>query len=396
MAVAYNPKIVTNGLVLYLDAANIKSYGGINYVSYSNYNSITWTNYFPTNATLTTGIVAPDGTATAVRITCTSGGNSLLRVAFPSFTPNGTSNWTVSFYVRKVSGSIGVTNFDLADATPSADYTSSLITGEWVRVQSSAVSTAVAKSFVDLLSDGARDYVLDFWGLQIEPAFSASQLTTTTGSVATANVNLWRDLTSNGLTGTFSNSPLYDGSNQGNLSFNGTNASVNLPNSSLLQFLNRNPYSFEVWVYPRTDTSASYPGFINRESNPGSGRDGYNIYYTKLGQTVGTNLVATERFGTGTQNSVGTTLTDAVFFNNWQCYCTTYNGTTLSFYRNGSLIGSIESTGNVTNTVQVVTIGQRGGIYSDSKIATTKFYNTALTATEVSQNFNALRSRYGI
>jgi hypothetical protein len=121
MAVAYNPKIVTNGLVLYLDAANIKSYGGINYVSYSNYNAITWTNYFPTNATLTTGIVAPDGTATAVRITCTSGGNSLLRVLLPSFTPNGTSNWTVSFYVRKVSGSIGVTNFDLADGTPNAD-----------------------------------------------------------------------------------------------------------------------------------------------------------------------------------------------------------------------------------------------------------------------------------
>jgi hypothetical protein len=302
----------------------------------------------------------------------------------------------VSFYVRKVSGSIGVTNFDLADGTPNADYTSSLITGEWVRVQSSAVSTAVAKSFVDLLSDGARDYVLDFWGLQIEPGFSATQLTTTTGSVATANVNLWRDLTSNGLTGTFSNNPLYDGSNQGNLSFNGTNASVNLPNSSLLQFLNRSAYSFEVWVYPRTDTSSNYPGFINRESNTGTGRDGYNLYYTKVGVAAGSNLVATERFGTGTQNSVGTTLTDAVFFNNWQCYCTTYNGTTLSFYRNGVLIGSIESTVNVTNTTQVVTIGQRGGVYSDSKIATTKFYNTALTATEVSQNFNALRGRYGI
>lgn len=219
----------------------------------------------------------------------------------------------------------------------------------------------------------------------------AGQITSYPGTGTT-----WTDLSGTGNSGTLVNSPLYSSANGGSLEFNGTNNYINVPSTSSLQFLNRAPYSFEVWVYPISDTSASYPGFINRESNPGTGRDGYNLYYTNLGVAVGSHLIATERFCTGTQISAGATYTDAVFFNNWQCYCTTYNGTTLSFYRNGVFVSSATSTGNVTNTTQNVTIGQRGGVYSNSRISNTKFYDRSLSADEVLTNFNALRNRYGI
>ena len=206
----------------------------------------------------------------------------------------------------------------------------------------------------------------------------------------------WTDLSSAGNNGTLVNSPTYSSTNGGSLEFNGTNNYINVPSTSSLQFLNRAPYSFEVWVYPIADNSASYPGFINRESNPGTGRDGYNLYYTNLGVAVGSHLISTERFCTGTQVSSGATYTDAVFFNNWQCYCATYDGTTLSFYRNGVFVSSATSTGNITNTTQNLTIGQRSGVYSNSKISTTRFYNRALSADEALTNFNALRGRYGI
>jgi len=209
--------------------------------------------------------------------------------------------------------------------------------------------------------------------------------------------NVWYDSSTTGLIGSPNNGVTYNSGNNGYFNFDSTRSqSISLPSNAALQFLNRLPYSFEVWVYPISDTSASYPGFIDRESNLGSGRDGYLLYYTKVGIAAGSNYVATERWGAGTVVNVGTTLTDAVFFNNWQCYCVTYDGTTLSFYRNGALVNSSASTANITNATKNVTIGVRGGVYSNSRIATTRFYNTSLTAAQVAQNFQALRGRYGI
>lgn len=206
----------------------------------------------------------------------------------------------------------------------------------------------------------------------------------------------WTDLSGNSINGTLINSPSYDSSENGSLSFNGTNSFISFSNTNTIHFLNRSPYSFEIWAYPRTNTTNAYPGFINRESNPGTGRDGYNFYYTKVGITSGFNYIATERFGTGTVTNNGLTLSDAVFFNNWHCFCVVYDGNNLILYRNKILINSLSSTHNITNTSASLTIGQRGGNYSDSKIPIVKFYNRALTLQEVSQNFDSTRSRYGI
>jgi hypothetical protein len=134
----------------------------------------------------------------------------------------------------------------------------------------------------------------------------------------------------------------------------------------------------------------------NPKSYPGSGRDGYNLYYTKVGVTSGFNYIASERFGTGTQVNVGLTLSDSNFFNNWHQFFVTYDGNTLRFYRNGIFVNSGASTSDITNTSQSLTIAVRGGNYSDSNISIVRFYNLALTSNEVQANFNALRGRFGI
>ena len=149
--------------------------GTTNLVNYSTYfasdSSPRWRNYFPATATITTGIDAPDGTNTAVRLTCNNTGNSLLRVEFDAFTPNGTDTYTASFYVRKISGTTANGNeltCDLHDGSPSTNYLPQLVTNQWVRIVVSGVPSNSLKSFFDLLSDRRNDYVLDFWGLQIE------------------------------------------------------------------------------------------------------------------------------------------------------------------------------------------------------------------------------------
>ena len=53
---------------------------------------------------------------------------------------------------------------------------------------------------------------------------------------------------------------------------------------------------------------------------------------------------------------------------------------------------------NITNSAQLI-IGEYqnlGGYKIYGKIPTMKVYNRALTATEVAQNFNALKGRFGI
>ena len=374
------PELPNRGLIIMLDAANIKSYGGINYVSYSNYDAATWSNIFPAYATLTTGIVAPDGTATAVRVTCTAGGNSLLRVAFPAFTPNGTSNYTASFYVRKVSGSTGVTNFDLADATPSADYTASLVTGQWVRIQASAVSTAVSKTFIDLISNGARDYVLDFWGVQVEPGLTATQLTTTTGSVATTNVPLWRDLVSSS-NATYNSTPQYS---NGALVFNGS-------------------YQYSITYDSRYNFNSEQTiGFWYKPTAAATRRNPYNQAYGG-GGTITHEIAGGFNYYCGTSGINGTPYSgfssSFTVVPNEIAYVTLVRSpSNITWYKNGVYSNTATNpygVGVVTGT-QNITIGYgyAGGVVGE--ISVMQIYNRALTDDEVLQNFNSLRGRFGI
>ena len=207
----------------------------------------------------------------------------------------------------------------------------------------------------------------------------------------------WTDLSGRGNTGTLTNGPTYSGSNSGSLSFNHTDLEyVSFSSSSSLQFLNRLPYTLEAWVYPtRNPGAANYTGIFDRESNAGSGRDGYNLYF--LGSAGTDTYFFTERFTSGSYNPVSVTLNQSVSVNNWHHIVGTYDGTTLTLYRNGSSVGTpVITTGNITNTSKTLTVGVRGGQYFGGNISNAKIYNRALSAQEIQQNFNATRSRFSI
>ena len=144
---------------------NLTTDNSVNLVQDYTYNSSTWT--LPLgNATLTSGIRAPDGSLNAVRMTCS--GSTLLRVTFYPFTPNGTDTYNVSFWVKLVSGTTGSCQCDLHDGIPTLVYTSELVLGEWVYISLSGVPSASAKSWFDLLNNATTDRILDFWGLTIQ------------------------------------------------------------------------------------------------------------------------------------------------------------------------------------------------------------------------------------
>ena len=76
------------------------------------------------------------------------------------------------------------------------------------------------------------------------------------------------------------------------------------------------------------------------------------------------------------------------------------SGNAIKFYVNGTLVNSVSGAGsNITSTSTTFFIGadtRNGSTVTNGDIPTVRMYSQALTATEVTQNFNAQKSRFGL
>jgi hypothetical protein len=267
----------------------------------------------------------------------------------------------------------------------------------WYRLSLTAVADQAGTAIMSIiwttpLAIGKRLYVS---GPQLTKKTGLTAYTPTTGSIITQSTTV-SDISNNNNTATIVNSPVYNSS--GYFSYDYTKSQqLTFANNPNLQFLGNSPYTLEAWIYPTRNPGASnYTGIFDRESNPGSGRDGYNLYF--LGGTAGaTTQITAERFSAGTASATWITLYESVSVNAWHHIVATYDGSLLRIYRNGLFVAaSGAATGAITNTVKTLTIGVRGGNRFDGRIGVTNIYNRALSAADIVQSFNALRGRYGL
>lgn len=186
MSIYHNPQIPGDGLFTIYDFKNKKTYSSAhNLVSYSTYNASTWSIINPdgwTGATVATNIADPFGGTDAVRVTGAGYGSYLLRVSIPSFTPNGTSSYTVSFYARLISGSTSLSS-DLNDGISVGNYFPQLVTNQWVRISYTGIPSATAMTFVDVVSNTVNTAVVDYYGLQVEQNSYVSEYVHTSGTI---------------------------------------------------------------------------------------------------------------------------------------------------------------------------------------------------------------------
>jgi hypothetical protein len=80
----------------------------------------------------------------------------------------------------------------------------------------------------------------------------------------------------------------------------------------------------------------------------------------------------------------------------WFYIGVSFDGTTRKIYSNNVLVASDTPSGhNVTSTtIQIAKV--YGTEYLQGDISLAKIYNRALTATEIFQNYNATKRRYGL
>jgi hypothetical protein len=215
--------------------------------------------------------------------------------------------------------------------------------------------------------------------------YDPSNLSSYSGSGTTIN-----DLSGNGLNGTMSNisftSPYF--------SYNGSSSQVSVADNSLLE-PGSGDWTMEVWV---NQTTSGNDVVLGKFDNGGVSADvSYSI------RTTGTAYFAQMGSGSGS----GSTL----FVNS-----TSYTGTldtwyqlvyvftnvaanTLQTFVNGSSIGTVShSLASILETSTNLYIGSyNNGEYPqwfDGKVGIVRLYSSALTSSEVLQNYNADKSKY--
>ena len=193
----------------------------------------------------------------------------------------------------------------------------------------------------------------------------------------------WTDLSGNGKHGTLINTPTYSSANGGHLLFDGTNERLDL--ASALNLSTNTGFTMCLFLQQTIpQTGAAWNYFFNR-IDPfieigtfGTGSTTFLFKDNTIPVDVNSGNVTTSwsyiAFGTNP-----TTRTPFIHRFNSSGYALTTSATAFS---NTTLSFSTMFTGPASNYA--------------AKVATIQAYNRTLTATEVTQNFNALRRRFGI
>jgi hypothetical protein len=185
------------------------------------------------------------------------------------------------------------------------------------------------------------------------------------------------DLSSSGNTGILTDGPAFSGLNDGSIVFDGVDDYINFGNNSTLQ---QNSGTLSAWV------KASSPGSVYRGII--AKRLAYGLFY------LNSVLIAYD-WVANTARSTGINIAD----NTWKNVVLTYqsgvsNGT--SIYINGVSV--------LTTTITIY--DQTANLYGGAEANATQFascqassfsmYNRALTQQEILQNYNATKSRFGL
>ena len=208
----------------------------------------------------------------------------------------------------------------------------------------------------------------------------------------------WTDISGRGNTGTLTNGPTYNNANGGSLTFDGTDDRVTITNPllpvtgnwTISQWCNFSSLNIDLGT---GSVAHLYTQYI---AVAGNGRIVFRIYndgsvINKLQLFLGSGSDYINQVING-----ATTINTNTFYN----FVASRNGSTFTTYINGVLEASSTLTGiNVTILQSTPEIG--GSVsgnfgWLNGKIFNTTIYNRALSAAEVSQNFNATRSRFGI
>jgi len=413
----YGPKIATNGLVLALDAADMNSYSPN--VMPNPTDIFAWCGSSGVNCTL-----SRDTTMTrqygSIPLKMVVSANDPYTSTYNSPTwnlaPAATGQtWTVSVYV-KASVATNVEGPVIFECNSSGTFLAATsagsisVTTSWTRISYSVAFGNASTAFIQVRLDGPQTSgagVTIWWdGLQVERASAATNF-----NPYYIGNTIWRDVSGLSNSFTLNNNPTYSN----NLfTLNGTTQFFSISAASGFFISSTNNFYADVGYAWTISVWFKFP------VSPTSLRDvtinGGNCSYCLVGNSGGIGGAETLSLfvsgisgtsagfhpyycvvgvrGSKTQLSVGSVNT-----NTWNNVVITWNGSAGRGYFNGIDRGALNIGANGMQ-VSGYTIGATAGGASahlfEGNISLARVYNRALTATEVSQNYEAVKTRFGL
>ncbi len=216
---------------------------------------------------------------------------------------------------------------------------------------------------------------------------------------------IWNDLSGNGNNGTLINGPTFDSGNNGSIVLDGVNDYTNTTFLTKNHFIENQNWTVSSWhnVISNTTSGNGRGGIsVNQKYQSEVDPGGFGINIANGNYCV--NL--THEIQGGTKSSYELLSPVPINYNTIEHIIATYENTskTVRIYKNGILTNSstnsnykwTPATGNTRYNV-IGTSTQGGwGYYFPMKIYNSLIYNRALTAEEILQNYNSIKSRFGI
>jgi hypothetical protein len=421
MSVYSGPKIKTDSLKVIFDPYNNKSLVSENLILHSeDLLQSSWARAVDGAFSLDKDVLAPNNTYSAVKMVLNSGYSGNIPI-YTTFSCSPLARYTVSVYVKsagiryaylwfdngagfgctlEIDLQTGVSrNTRIGDNSyyTSFSTTATSVGNGWHRLSISAITTSLGTSIMPRIYVSNIQWVsgnfgtpstfgLDgtagiyIWGWQAEQSNYATAYTKTSGAAIVKGV---LDITGSGRNGTLASgaSCLYP---DGSMNFDGVNDIVSFNASSI-------------------DCSAEQTVIIALmpNENDGNRRNPYNHEYAGYGSiTQEVNGTFSYYHGTsGGDGAIyqGTTSTMTVSQNEKAVIAISRGPSTVKWYKNGVLSNQVANSYPITVTSATTAYVGYGyaGAYSGN-IYFFALYNNQLSDLEILQNYNAIRSRYGI
>jgi hypothetical protein len=190
------------------------------------------------------------------------------------------------------------------------------------------------------------------------------------------------DLSGFGNTGTLTNGPSYSGLNDGNLSFDGVDDFIDVPSISSIS----GDFTVGIWFYTTATSDIYYRRIVDFDYITGFW----------LGRNGNTNFWGGGIIEPNAPYGIYLPFTNG----QWHYLVSIRNGSTHTLYGDGitSTVSNTVSTGNLSSATKLKIASQPTGSnqFFNGRIAQVQIYNRALSAQEVLQNYNATKSRFGL
>ena len=410
--------IVTNGLVLYFDAANPNAAPTRNLLTYTtDLTNAAWTK---TRCSITaSATIAPDGTNTAFAFNMSTGSIDLKRLTSPNIASSVSGGlYTFSLFVKQnnfsgsgnASAGIQLGNYNssqTAGVEPAFNVLSNFQSTGSFSISPASSGSAVDRGAIDVGNGWYRIYTTCNWASSISSfstfidmdngILTGSQYAGTgiyiwgpqfeTGYLSpyqpvTGTTKPWPSIGST-ITGSMVNNPTWTSGNGGSVVFDGVNDYVQL---SANQNLSNNYSIHVIFKSQTTGSSSDYFRLLNGlTSAPQSSMrlewaDRFLAYNNSASlQAYAFNYPLVPSFNL------------SQLYNDM--HITVDNSNILTIYNNGRVC---TPTCIITGSIDFQLIGRAQGGFLPETISVFQLYNRTLTASEVLQNYNSLKSRFGL